>query len=260
MQFDVLQAPVRNSFPARLGLLACWGALSAVSVPVLAQSPVPVESVATVEELDFEITRQIERLDKDLSTDATFSDQKSKGIAQAFGLLACLGQALAEHPEGSTSKVQGPALRDAALQFKRDSTFEQAGAALAQVKQAQAGQATGEHSRLHPWNKLLRMHPMMEEMNARSSESLKILKRPRGKPGETSPAVTWGLLAIAMKADTHEVKEADKIPRWNELSDEFRHAAVQMGAAIKAKDKEAGRAWFDKATAACDTCHGEFQD
>jgi hypothetical protein len=260
MQFDRLQVAVRNSLPASLGLLVCGAALSVMPVSVQAQSPVPIESVATLEELDFEITRQIERLTKDLSTEATFPDQKSKGIAQAFGLLACLGQALAEHPESTTSKVQGPALRDAALQFNSNSSFEQATAALAQMKQAQAGQAAGEHSRLHPWNKLIRMHPMMEEMNARSSEALKILKRPRGKAGETSPAVTWGVLAIAMKADTHEVKEADKIPRWNELSDEFRNAAVQMGAAIKAQDKTAGRAWFDKATTACDTCHGEFQE
>lgn len=239
-----------------------WG--TAVLVLVLqqglqAQSPVPIESVASVEELKMEMQSQVESLEKALADESKYEDQKGKAIRQSFGLLAVIGQALAEHPQGDQAQVNGPALRDAALKFQRNSTHAEARSALEAVQGVLKGEVTGTHEKLHPWNKLINMHPMMEEMNSRNSQILKVLRRPRGKPEETLPAVTWALLAIPMKADTHEVKNSDDLPQWDAWSNEFRHSAVKLAEAIRAQDKDEGRKWFDKANETCDACHEKFQ-
>jgi len=63
-----------------------------------------------------------------------------------------------------------------------------------------------------------------------------------------------------MHADTHEVKKDADIPKWHQFSDDFREAAIKLGEAIRAKDKNEGKKWFDKANESCDACHEIFQD
>ena len=238
-----------------------------VSVPIFftvnlaqAQAPVAIEEIAPVAEIVMEVDAQIGVLAEQLSDESKSEDNKEGQIRQAFGLLACLGQALAEHDDAAKSGIAGPALRDAALSFKRQSSFSDAKEALKQVKLARAGEAIGEHAVEHPWNKLVNMHAMMEEMNARNSAILKILRRPRGKPEEPLPATTWAILALAMKADTHEVKNDADLPKWHKFSDDFREASLKLAEAIRAKDGTAGRKWFDQANITCDACHEVFQE
>lgn len=238
-----------------LGLLIQF---SAWLPSALAQSPVPIESVATIQELVLEVQTQSESLSKTLANESGFEEQKDKSIRQAFGLLACLGQAIAEHPHKDQAGIDGPALRDAALKFNRKGSYADAQSAREGVNQVLAGNITGEHALLHPWNKLINMHPMMEEMNARNSQILKVLKRPRGKPDEPLGAMTWAVLAIAMQADTHEVKDPGDLPKWNAWCDDFRNSAVKLAEAIRAQDKDSGRMWFDKANETCDACHEVF--
>lgn len=223
-----------------------------------AQAPFPVESVATVEELELEVPAQINELSKLLADETTFDDSQP-AILQKFGLLAVIGQALAEHPKKSKGKVNGPALRDAALVYGRDGSLDQAKAALEGVKKVIVGQMSGEHAVEHAWNKLINMHGMMEEMNGRNSKILRVLRRPRGRPEEGAHASVLGVLSLAMYADTHEVKEADTLPQWQQWSTEYREAVITMGEAIRAKDAKAARQWFDKANATCDKCHEVFQ-
>lgn len=227
---------------------------------VMADAPVAVtEEIAPIADLELEISEQVERLTGVL-TEEKYEDAKDGEVRQAFGLLACIGQALAEHGKNESVKIQGPALRDAALQFKRKASLEDAQKALEAVKLAVAGQAEGDHAKEYPWNKLINMHPMMEEMNDRNSKILRVLRRPRGKAEEPIHATTWVVLGLAMHADTHEVKNDADIPKWHQFSDDFREAAIKLGEAIRAKDKDEGKKWFDKANESCDACHEIFQD
>ncbi|MEW4488125.1 hypothetical protein AB1L42_08585 [Thalassoglobus sp. JC818] len=224
-----------------------------------AEAPVPVESVAPVPEIEIEVQSQLETLQKALDDQDGYEDAREGQIRQSFGLLACLGQALAEHDGASETKIQGPALRDAALKFQRKSSLEEAKAAFEQVKLAANGEATGDHSVDHPWNKLINMHPMMEEMNSRNSALLKVIRRPRGKAEEPVHATTWAILALAMQADTHEVKDDAMLPEWNKFSNEFREASLKLAEAIRNKDAKEARKWFDSANQSCDSCHEVFQ-
>ncbi len=225
----------------------------------LADAPVAVDTVAPLDDVIFEVNTQIDSLEKSLAKPDEYEKNREGKIRQSFGLLACLGQALAEHSKADQTEIQGAELRDAALTFKRKSSLEDAQAALKKVKLAQAGKAEGDAVREHAWNKLVNMHPMMEEMNSRNSAILKVLRRPRGKAAEPVHATTWVILGLAMKADTHEVEDEADLPTWHKHSDDFIAASVELAKAIRAKDKTAGRKWFDAANESCDACHEIFQ-
>lgn len=226
---------------------------------LFAEAPVKVDTVAPLGDIVFEINTQVESLEKGLADEAGYEENRGGKIRQSFGLLACLGHALAEHSKAAESDIQGAHLRDAALKFQKKSSLEEAKSALEAVKAAQAGAAKGEASKDHPWNKLVNMHPMMEEINSRNSAILKVLRRPRGKESEPVHATTWAILGLAMKADTHEVKNDADLPKWHEHSDAFIEASVKLAEAIRAKDKTEGRKWFDVANESCDACHEVFQ-
>jgi hypothetical protein len=230
-----------------------------LSTPVLAQSPVPVDTIATVANIEALITQNVSRLEKSLADASKFDDLKEKGIRESFGMLSVLGQALAEHSDRTESKINGPALRDAALAYNNDGTHEEAVAAFKQVQDVLAGKVTGDHVKFHSWGKLIGMAPMMEELNASNSEILRVLRRPRGKDEEVLPAVKWGLLSLTMKVDTHAVQKPEDLSKWNGWSDEFREASLKLAEAIRNKDGTEGRKWFDKGNAACEACHEVFQ-
>ncbi len=237
-------------------MMAQWSLLPET---VLAQPPYPLESIGSIGDFVQEVQIQTALLEKSLANEESFEKQKGKTLLQSFGLMACLGQALTEHPESAKSNLNGPALRDAALKYSEDEDFDAAKAVLAEVKDVLAGKVTGEHKKEHPWNELIAMYPMMEEINTRNSEILKILKRPRGKPEEISPAIAWGVLALTMKADTQYTSDDDELAKWNGWSDEFYNAAVGLGKALRAQDKVAGRTAFDQGYKSCETCHKVFK-
>ena len=219
-----------------------------------------IETVAPLTEIELLIERHIQSLEKGLADESKFEEAKNKTIRTDFGMLSLLGQSLAEHKDKSARKINGPALRDAALTYNRKGTYVEARAAFTQIQSVLNGTVSGEHALLHPWNKLINMHPMMEEMNAASGALPRILRKPRGKPEEALPAVSWALLAIAMKADTHEVKDPNDLPQWNTWSDDFLVSSLKLAEAVRAKDGATGRKWFDQANETCDACHARFRD
>jgi hypothetical protein len=169
-----------------------------------------------------------------------------------------LGQALAEHPQQAEAGFSGAAIRDAALKFQRDSSFADAQAALTAVTAARQGE--GEGGADVAWNKLIRMHPMMEEINSRNAALIPIMKRPRGRAEEPRHATTIALLALAMEADTHEVKNEADIPEYQKMAAEYRAAMVGVADAVRKKDGKTARELFDQANERCDACHEKFRD
>ncbi len=101
---------------------------------------------------------------------------------------------------------------------------------------------------------------MMEEINNRNAALVRVIRRPRGREGESAHASTIALLTIAMSADTHEVKDEGDVPAWQEMSDEYLTLMVQVGEAIRAEDGETARTHFDAANETCDRCHEKFRD
>ena len=231
-----------------------------VSSVVGAAAPVPVnQALVPINELAFEVNSRVAELEKLMITEEAFEAKKGEEVRQAFGVLACMGQAIAEHEDAGTVKIQGAALRDAALLFNRKSNFAEAEAALTALKLAQTGASEAAAEKEHPWNKLINMHPMMEEMNGRNAKIIRSLRRLRGTDEEAGNASVLVVLALAMQADTHEVKDPADLPKWNEWSTAYRDQMHKAAEAIRAKDAKAAREWLDKAKLNCDACHEVFQ-
>ncbi|MFO1094929.1 MAG: hypothetical protein U0992_16730 [Planctomycetaceae bacterium] len=229
------------------------------SLIAFAAAPANISDNATVDDIVQEADAKIKLLGGLLETPEKFEAAKDKDAWQAFGVLSVLGQSLAEHPEQATAGFNGAALRDAALKYSgRKATYSEAQAALEAVNAAREGE--GEGTADFAWNKLIRMHPMMEEINARNAKLVPILKKPRGKPEETRHATTIALLSLAMEIDTHEVKHEADIPTYKALAVEFRTKMLGVASAVREKDAKTARELFDQANAACDNCHEKFRD
>ncbi len=229
-------------------------------LPVWAKAPAPVDAIAPVEDLVFEVDAKIKQLDGLLASADAFEGQKELEVWQAFSVISVFGQAVAEHPQSDAAKFSGPALREAAKKYTNTTGYDDAKSILAAVKEARAGGGAKDAPVEHEWNKLTRMHPMMEEINGRNAKLVQVITRPRGRREETMHATTIAILSLAMYADTHEVKNPADIPEWQKLATEYRQEILNAREAVKAKDSMKARMHFDAATKACDVCHEKFRD
>ncbi|WP_437204990.1 hypothetical protein [Planctomicrobium sp. SH664] len=233
--------------------------LTTITPRLQAETPAAAEPVIEFDELQLLVKRHVDKLTEILVTEESFNEKKSPLMRQSLGLIACIGQYLAEHPQLGEGKLNGPALRDAALIYKRNGSYADAQSALAQIQEVVSGKVTGEHAVEHPWNKLTGLGAAMEEINVQNPPILNFLKRPRGTPEEPLSGITWYLLSKATLADTHEVKDPAKLPEWNQYATEFSNASGDLVTALRAKDKAGDRKAFDLGKKTCNTCHEAFQ-
>lgn len=234
--------------------------LTTALLPALAEPPVPMTQVAPLEDLVHEADARVEELGQLLASAESFEEHKEAKVHQAFSVLSVLGQGIAEHPDHGKTKIQGPHLRDAALQFTLKSTYEQAKGALESIAKAHKGEASGEAALEHDWAKLTKMHPMMLEIEERSGDLNRVIRRPRGRADEPVHASVIALLTLAMHADTHEVKNAGDIPVWQGYAREYLDQMTGVAKAVREQDKTAAGELMMKATATCDKCHEKFRD
>ena len=228
-------------------------------LPAFGAAPVKVAEVAPVDDLVAEAHAQLERLGGFLESDESYADA-TDAVKQAGGVLACLGQALSEHDQRKTSEASGPHLRDAGLAIRKSKSRGDAQAASDAAKKALAGEAEGEAAAEYPWEKLIGMHAMMEEINSRNSKLRRALRRLRKPEEESLHANTIAVLTVAMIADTHEVKNAADIPRWTKMAVEYQQLSTQLAAAVKAEDADMAKVLFAKANETCTACHDVFRD
>ncbi len=242
-----------------LATLSVLIATAAVFVPLLAEAPVPIMDVVPLDDLVFEVNARIVEVEESLASEESYEDLKEDDVRRAFGVLACLGQAIAEHADAAQTVIAGAALRDAALSFSLQSSYDAAKESLQGLQTAQAGKA-GDATLEYDWSQLINMHPMMEEIEVRSSKLVRIIRRPRGKPEETSHSSTIAVLTLAMMADTHEVKDQADVPAWKEMSAEYQQLMTGLSTAIRKKDRSAAGKLLTQATESCERCHKKFRD
>ena len=85
------------------------------------------------------------------------------------------------------------------------------------------------------------------------------IDRPKDPQAESLHATTLAVLALAIHADTHEVKDKSQIPQWQGYATDYRKKMTDLAAAIKAKDKERGNELFRAAQTSCIDCHKTFR-
>lgn len=248
-----------------------WGAAALVLigalVPVFGGAFVPVGEVAPVADLDAEARAQFKTLEGLLKDEAMYNagDNKKKKVPRAAGVIAVMGQAIAEHPDKAKVKVSGPHLRDAARKVVTSKSYDDAVAGLKDVRSVLAGESSGTAEVDHAWNKLMSLHRLMEEVEDRQVELRKTFvvanKGGELKPGEGSVhASALAVLALVVYADTHEVKKQDEIPEWQKLAAEFRLQLTTLSKALHKGDAATMKTTFPKIGQSCVNCHDQFRN
>jgi hypothetical protein len=230
----------------------------AASVAVEAAPPLPLEKVIGADDLVAEAAAKGAQIEPFLASAEAYQQNADKLKASA-SLLAVIGQALAEHPQDSKLKAAGPSLRDAAIALARSENYDDAKSAWPKVQAALAGKADGKVPVDFDWAKLSKMHPAMEEMNARSSQLRRLLRRPKDAAVDSRHASAIALLAVTAYADTHEVKNPADLPQWRELATALQQHMSAAAAAIKAKDTMQATQRFQAGMETCTKCHDAFQ-
>lgn len=235
--------------------VAAWTLL-----PIQGAAPADVTKTVDAKDLAAEAKAKAEKIAKAVESEENFKRAlEFKSIATDAGTIACLAQALVEHKDGKASAIAAASLRDAALALRSAKTLDAAKTGLAAVNSALEGKETkavGDFS----WNKLINMHRMMEEMEYRQGRLRRTLRRPRNLERDSSHATVLAALALAMEADTHEVKKEADLPDWNKWAKEFRLATSGLAAAMKEGKPEDAKKLFATASQLCTDCHDKFRD
>jgi len=218
-----------------------------------------LESVGSPAALIAEATEKADEISQALATPEAFKEG-APGVKQSASLVAVLGQALAEHPEDSALKQAGPSIRDAAIALARAASYEDAQTAWPKLAAALKGEVSADAAKEFNWAKLSRMHPMMEEMNARAAKFRRVLRRPKDPDADSRHVMAIALGAITTHADTHEVKDPNDLPQWHAWAEELYDHMAKSATAVRAKDTEAAKTHFNAGMETCQKCHDKFQD
>ncbi len=68
------------------------------------------------------------------------------------------------------------------------------------------------------------------------------------------------VLALAMEADTHEVKDKKDLPQWNEWSRQYSTSMAQLAATMRDGKADAAKEIFNASGKVCNDCHAKFRD
>lgn len=238
-----------------------WGLLGLILVcdRGFAEAPIKIAQIVAVDDLVAEAQAKSVQLSKHLVSREAYAETKKDDLAQAAGTLACMAQAISEHPDAKDVKVAGPALRDAALILRNPKSFEDAKVAEKALNAALKGQGEGKTE--FSWAKLMAREAMMEEINSRNSKLRRVIRRSRKPSVDSLHASTMAVLSVAMYADAHgHDQDKASLAEWREISKESVGIMASIAGAIKKKDAAGAKRLYVRAVKTCTDCHKKFRD
>ncbi len=237
------------------GLFALAWVISATSLH--AAPPLPLEKLATAEELVAEAEALGKELHDCLATQESY-DEYGQKRKQATSLLMLVGQALAEHPQPSKLKASGADLRDAAIKLNQTLDLASALAALPAIDAALEGKSSGKATVNVEWSKLMRYRPAMDQMNQRLPALRRVMRRPKDPVSDSRKMFAMALLSLPMHADP-KVKTPADIPEWQAFTTSMQEHLTDATAKLRAKDFTAANEAFVTGMANCNKCHERFK-
>lgn len=241
--------------------LACIALTGSIWLSASAAEKVQFSEVAPAADLTAALDAKIASLETALADNDSYLKAKKKAIPQDAGTIAVLAQAIAEHSGNSGVKAAAPDVRDAAVKLAKSGSFDEAKAALDAIKKANKGEGPKTARQEADWAKLIDMDSLMSEVNQRTARLRKAARKfPTDAAEPTQDAEVLAVLAVAIAADTHEVKDKADLPKWEKYSADLRTGMIKVAADAKAKDVDALKASFLAASKSCTACHGEIRD
>lgn len=229
-----------------------------VMIPLFAEAPEELKKFP-VADLTAEANAQIEALGT-LTESAASYKEKQDDIRRTASLVAVLGQAMAEHPEGKSQKLSPLALRDAAMILSGSEEHQAALDALKTLKAAANGETPQAAPETVAWADLIDMPDMMHIINTRNAQVIKAARRSRDPEGDSREALTIAILTIAMSAQAEDyLSKEEDVKAWKQYAADFQAGMTDLAAAIKAQDKANVQKHLAAATKACNDCHAQFR-
>lgn len=233
-------------------LVLVWGA-----APLLAQAPLKLDALGPAAALVAEAMDKGDEIGKSLASQQAY-DETVHVLKPSASLLAVIGQALAEHPDDSPLKKSGPSIRSASMVIARAKTYAEAHAAWPKLEAALKGTPAEGDAVEFDWAKITKMHPIMEEMSGRGAKFRRLLRRPKDPQEDSRHLLAISVAAISTYADTHEVKNPADLPQWREWATELHTQMAKAAEAVRNKETDKARDFFNAGMDTCMKCHEKF--
>ena len=228
-------------------------------IPVFAKAPEELKKTSAAD-LVAEANSQLESLGPWTASPESYKE-KQDDVRRAGGVLATLGQAIAEHPEGEAQKVSPLALREAARALVASKDHESATNAIRHIRQSLEGKSPDTPAKAVAWKDLIDMADLMHVVNTRNSQVVRAARRSRKPEEDSRNAMTIAVLSIAMAEQAEDyLSEEAEIQAWKKYAKDFQTGMTDLATAFKAEDKAGIRKHLDFATKACNDCHAQFRD
>jgi cytochrome c556 len=233
-----------------LGTVAAWAEPPA--------SP-PVSKFAPIDDLANQIDLYAKEIDTALVTPADYDEVKKTKVKKQAHTITVLALSLGMHDEDHPLKSAAPALIETsqALAKASENTEEAVAARNALMSALKAGPATGEVA----WKQVASQGQLMKQVNTlhtRLKRSVTPTRFKRTQKESAGDAAVLAAIGQAILFDTHEVKNEADLPKWYELSAEFRDLAGELNAACRNDDQAQAAALVKKLEKSCSDCHKVF--
>jgi hypothetical protein len=243
-----------------LGLLALAVTLgTAVALANPPASP-PVSKFAPIDDLASQIEQYVKEIDTALTNPAEYDEVKKTRVKKQAHTVTALALNLGLHDEDHPLKSAAPALIETSqsLATVSEKTEEAAAARDALKKALTAGPATGDLA----WKRIASQGQLMKQvntLNARLKRSITPARFKRTSKEAAGDAAALAAIGQAVLFDTHEVKNEADLPKWYELSAEFRDIAGALNAACRGGDQVQAAELVKKLNQNCHACHQVFR-
>ena len=227
----------------------------------------PVGDVLDVGPLAAELARRVEELGTHAADDEAFDEASEMKWNKACGVVACIGQALSQHPEGHKTPGDKLAIRDTALALAEAGDAEEARGLLDPLREAltvpgieyvdspDAAEPEGVD-----WYSMIESYYLMQEINDRNAAIVKVMRRPKGTDEEAANAAVMALLCYPMHAQAEDYVEEEDLPGYYGLTIANMRQAGDIVDAVLAKDRKAVKTTVLAAQQSCKACHQQYRD
>lgn len=222
----------------------------------------PVSEFAPAEGLQAQLSSYVADLTAAVESETAYTEKKDRIVRDA-NTVVVLALALGLHDTENDLKAAAPAVIKAAQAVGAAQDFATAKTAVGELEQAAAGKGeTATEEKALTWNeKHARMGQVMKQVTFLHNKLRRAIKRldAKTKVENAQQAAVLAVIAQAVIADTHEVKDPAQFGEWYRLAGEMRDASSSLRVAIEDQDKAAAEKAMIGLTQSCETCHKAFR-
>lgn len=243
-----------------VGMCVLAAATSSFCVEVAEQPK--VSSYAPAKDLVGQVDYYVDHAGQALSDKAGYNDDRQATVSRDSNTLAALAMLLALHDEDHKLKAAAPAILQASQALAQNcENYEQAVAALADVKKAVAGGAPAGDP--VSWDAVADLLPLMEQIPIiqaplkRGATDARRMKRQADRTA--GQAATLAAIAQATLLVTDYATD-EQLPEWEKYSEQMRDASWAIQRAVRNTDAAKATEALVALQKSCDDCHAVFKD